>query len=184
MPHPALIVIDIQRDYFPNGAMALDQVEQAALQAKAALDYARDRKWPIVIVQHVSLGENATFFRPHTPGVELHPWFLPTHQDHHLIKHYANAFRETSLNDQLAGLTISELVICGMMTHLCIDSTVRQAADLGYRVTLLGDATATRTLTWAGAVAPAHVIQTAILAALEGSFAKVMTTSQWIRQAS
>lgn len=180
MSHPVFVVIDIQNDYFPNGAMALHEPVKAGEKAKAALDYARAHDFPCIIVQHVALNPAATFFRPDTEGVKIHPDFVPQAGDIHLVKHYPNAFRETELDQKLAALNAHELVIVGMMTHMCIDTTTRAAADRGYQVTLLGDATATRELTYGEAQVPAESVQTAYLAALHGSFAEVVDTDAWM----
>lgn len=179
MSTPVFIVIDIQNDYFPDGAMALDQVELAARVGKRALDHARANNLPVIIVQHIAVKPEATFFRPNTLGAEIHPWFVPKAGEQHVIKHFPNAFRDTDLAERLQRLGADELVICGMMTHMCIDSTVRAASDQGYSVTLLGDATATRSLSFQNRMAPALAVQTSILAALHGSFADVVTVAKW-----
>ena len=179
MANTVLIVVDIQRDYFFGGALPLDAPETAAENAKQALDYARTAAIPVIVVQHVALSPTATFFRPNTPGVELHPYFKPESDDELLVKHFPNAFRSTDLKSRLDALEARELVLAGMMTHMCIDSTVRHAADLEYPVTLLGDATATRMLSFNGRISPAPAVQTAALAALHGTFAQVTTTAEW-----
>lgn len=180
MPNSVFIAIDIQSDYFPGGTMTLENVEIAARQGKKALDQARVLQIPIIIVQHISLAPSATFFRPDTPGVRVHPWFAPQGSDLRLIKHFPNAFRETELTQHLAAIHAEHLIVCGMMTHLCIDSTVRAAADQGYAVTLLGDATATHALSYGNRVAPALAVQTSSLATLHNTFADVVTVTEWM----
>ncbi|NMP23288.1 cysteine hydrolase family protein [Sulfobacillus harzensis] len=180
MGQSVYLVIDIQRDYFPGGAMALYRPAEAAEAAKKGLETARAAGMPVIIVQHIALAENATFFRPNTPGAALMPDFEPREDDRHLVKHYANAFRETRLDTLLQQLNVEEIVMSGMMTHMCIDTTCRAAADRGYRVTLLEDATATRDLTFRGHTVPADAVQTAYLAALASSFARVVSTDFWI----
>ena len=64
----ALILIDIQNDYFPGGAMELAGMSQAAAQARELLAACRQARRPIFHVQHLALGPGATFFRPDTPG--------------------------------------------------------------------------------------------------------------------
>lgn len=181
MGTPVYVVIDIQNDYFPKGAMELHQPEMAASNAERALKAARDAHIPTIMVQHLALGPTATFFRPGTPGADLRPGFEPQVDDIHLIKHYANAFRETPLDEELKRLGADHLVVAGMMTHMCIDTTCRAAADRGYQVTLLGDATATRDLSFGERRVAAEDVQAAYLAALSGSFAEVMATDRWIR---
>lgn len=182
MPNPVFIVIDIQNDYFPKGAMALHDVERAAETGRRALEHARRKNYPVIIVQHIALNPQATFFRPDTEGAEIHPLFTPEADDAHVVKHYPNAFKNTDLDARLNDLKAQELVICGMMTHMCIDSSTRAAADLGYQVTLLGDATATRDLKYGADLAPATAVQTSILAALHGTFANVVRVDDWMNR--
>lgn len=182
MLSPIFLVVDIQNDYFPGGAMPLYHPEEAQENAYQALKHARQAHWPCIIVQHIAARPDAIFFKPGTHGAEIHPDFSPEADDIHLIKHYPNAFRETELNAELKRLDAKDLIVVGMMTHMCIDTTVRAAADLGYQVTLLGDATATRDLTFDGSTTPAPLVQTAYLAGLQGSFARVINTTQWTRE--
>lgn len=182
MSSPVFLVIDIQNDYFPGGAMPLYQPEVAQQNAYQALQHARRAHWPSIIVQHIADRPDASFFKPGTHGAEIHPNFAPEVDDIHLIKHHPNAFFDTELNAELTRLDAKDLIVVGMMTHMCIDTTVRAAADLGYRVTLLGDATATRDLTFDGREVPALLVQTAYLAGLQGSFARVIKTAQWIQE--
>ncbi len=181
MREAALVVVDIQNDYFPTGAMPLTGVERAAQRAASALAHARSHDMPIIVVQHVAREREAAFFRPNTAGVDIHPAFVPRPEELHVVKHFPNAFAHTGLNDRLQQLHVRELVMVGMMTHMCIDSSVRAACDLGYEVTLLHDATATRDLSFANRVTSAALVQTTILAALHQTFAQVMSVAEWSR---
>lgn len=181
MATPTLIVIDIQNDYFPGGTMTLADPEAAAANAHEALQAFRRHRWPVVIVQHLALSDEATFFRPGTDGAALYAGFEPQSGDTHIIKHYPNAFRGTELGRVLTETGTQQLVLCGMMTHMCIDTSTRAAADAGFQVTLLGDATATRSLSFGGQSVPAEQVQTAYLAALNGSFARVSSTRDWLQ---
>ena len=93
-------------------------------------------------------------------------------------KNFPNAFRNTSLRENLERLGVNNLVVAGMMTHMCVDASVRQAADLGYEVTLLGDACATRAQSYGGETVPARQVHAAFLAALNGFYAKVVKTHE------
>lgn len=169
----ALLLIDIQNDYFPGGAMELVGSPAAAERARVLLDAFRAARLPVIHVQHVSVRPGATFFLPDTPGVEIHERVAPAAGETVIRKHYPNGFRETGLLEHLRREQISELVIGGMMTHMCVDSTTRAAADLGFKCTLAGDACATRALTLEGTTVPAESVHKAFLAALNGLFAKV-----------
>jgi nicotinamidase-related amidase len=128
----ALIIVDIQNDYFPGGRNPVVGAEAAATVAKQLLDKAREKHEPIFHIQHTTLRQNATFLVPNTPGAEIHPWVAPRPDEIIVHKHYPNSFRETTLLDELRSRHSSSLCFCGMMTHMCIDTTVRAAADLGF----------------------------------------------------
>lgn len=171
----ALILIDIQQDYFAGGAMELAGSEAAVGMAAMLLLTARAHNLPIVHIRHVATRKGATFFLPDTFGAEFHPLVAPQPTEAVFTKHYPNSFRETGLLAHLQGLGITSLLIAGMMTHMCIDTTVRAAVDLGFACTLAQDACATRDLVFAGQTIPAGQVQAAFLAALNGLFAQINT---------
>jgi nicotinamidase-related amidase len=170
----ALILVDIQNDYFPGGRNPVVGAEAAARVAKQVLNKAREKREPIIHIQHISLRPNATFFLPDTPGIEIYPLLAPLPDEIVVQKHHPNAFRETRLLDELRSRQISRLFFCGMMTHMCIDTTVRAASDLGFQCVVVGEATATRDLTHGNITVPAAHVQAAFLAGLSGLFAKVI----------
>jgi nicotinamidase-related amidase len=174
----ALLIIDIQNDYFPGGAMELVGSPEAGAQAGKLLRAFRQKKLPVVHIQHVSVRPGATFFLPNTRGVEIHESVAPQAGETVFQKSFPNSFRGTPLLEHLRKLDIGQLVIAGMMTQMCVDSTTRAAADLGFQCLLAHDACATRALTFGGASVPAENVQTAFLAALSGLFAKVQPTAQ------
>jgi len=171
----ALLLIDIQNDYFPGGAMELEGSPAAAMQAGKLLRVFREQSLPVVHIQHVSARAGATFFLPGTAGVQIHGDVAPISGEAVFQKHYPNSFRETPLLEHLRNLGISQLVITGMMTHMCIDTTLRAAADLGFRCILAHDACATRALSFDGTIVSAQNVQIAFLAALNGLFAQVLS---------
>lgn len=175
-----LLLIDLQNDYFPGGAMPLVASDAAVAQAARALVAARIAGLPVVHVQHLATRPGATFFLPGTPGAEIHAQVAPRAGEAVVTKHFPNSFRETDLADRLAELGVSHLVVAGAMSHMCIDATVRAAADLGHSVTLLADACATRDLTFGGHTVPAQDVHAAFMAALSGLYAQVTTTDAWL----
>jgi len=177
----ALILIDIQNDYFPGGAMELAGMEEASALAGTALEEFRRRGLPVWHVRHESVQPGATFFLPGTPGAEIHPSVAPLENEAVIEKHWPNAFRETSLLDQLRSEAVEDLVICGAMSHMCIDATTRAAFDLGFRCTLLADACATRGLFYDGVEVPAGQVHAAFMAALSMPYASVVDTGTWRR---
>ena len=178
----ALLIIDIQNDYFPGGTMELAGAEAAAAQAGRLLAAFRGKGLPVIHIQHVAARPGATFFLPGTAGAEIHPSVSPRPGETVLQKHFPNAFRETPLLEHLRGAGITHPVIAGMMTHMCIDTSTRAAADLGFTCALAGDACATRALAFGGVQVPAEAVQAAFLAALDGSFAQVKGAEELIRE--
>ncbi len=128
----ALLIIDIQNDYFPGGAMELVSAPAAANQAAKLLATFREKARPVIHVQHIAARVGATFFLPNTPGAEIHESVRPGRGEPVFQKHFPNSFRDTRLLEYLRNRDISHLVICGMMTHMCIDTTTRAAADHGF----------------------------------------------------
>jgi nicotinamidase-related amidase len=176
----ALLIIDIQNDYFANGKMELTGSEKASENAKLILDRFRSDKLPVIHIQHIAASSSATFFLPNTTGAEIHENVKPLHQEKIIIKHYPNSFRATGLLDYLHELGITDLVICGMMTHMCVDATTRAAKDLGFNCTLISDACATRDLEINGQSVKAPDVQISFLAALNYTYATVKTTRQFL----
>jgi len=174
----ALLLVDIQNDYFPGGAMEVVGAEAAAAQAAALLAGFRARSLPVIQIQHLAARPGATFFLPGTAGAEIHASVAPLAGEPVFIKHFPNSFRETPLLEHLRQTNITRLAIAGMMTHMCIDTTTRAAADLGFACVLCHDACATRALSFNGVAVPAAQVQAAYLAALNGLFAKVTTTGE------
>ena len=173
-----LVLIDLQKDYFPGGRMELVGAAEAVERAAALLKAFRDGALPVVHIQHIAARAGATFFLPDTEGAQIHPAVRPREGERVVVKHFPNAFRETDLRASLGALGASELVFAGMMTHMCVDTTVRAAADLGFPCSLAHDACATRDLAFGAGKVAAGDVQTAYLAALSGSFAAVRSAAE------
>ncbi|WP_404352244.1 isochorismatase family protein [Phycicoccus jejuensis] len=120
----------------------------------------------------------ADFFRPGTPGVEIHHLVAPRDGEPVAQKAFPNAFRDTDLRAKLASLGVDALVVAGMMTSLCVDATVRAAADLGFDVTVVADACAAPDLEFGGPTVAAADVHAAFLAALADSYATVTTADE------
>lgn len=176
----ALLLIDIQNDYFIGGANPLVGSNEAANNAKDILKHFRDKGSPVVHIQHLANREGATFFIPGTHGAEIHSTLTPVGNEKVVTKHFPNSFRETGLLDHLSALDIKELVVCGMMTHMCVDATVRAAKDFGFNVILISDACATKDLTIQDKSVKAADVQTAFLAALNYFYASVKTAKEFL----
>lgn len=174
----ALLIIDIQNDYFPGGAMELVGSLEAGVKAGELLRVFRQLGDPVIHMQHVSIRPGATFFLPNTKGVEIHESVRPIDGETVFQKHFPNSFRETPLLEYLRAQNLKQLVIAGMMTQMCVDSTTRAAADLGFQCLLARDACATRSLTFGGISVASQDVQAAFLAALNGLFAKVLSVEE------
>jgi nicotinamidase-related amidase len=178
MADTALLVIDIQNDYFPGGAMELEGADAAGEKAGGAIRAFRSRGLPVIHVRHLSTRPGSTFFIPGTSGAEIHDLVRPKEGETVVEKNFPNSFRATALQELLQKQGIKSLTVAGMMTHMCVDATVRHAADLGYKVTLLGDACATRAQAYGGESVPARQVHAAFLAALNGFYAKVIPSHE------
>ena len=169
----ALLVIDIQNDYFPGGKNPVVNALEAAQNAYMLLQCFRDVGGYHVHIQHISLKPDATFLIKGDSGSDIHDSAAHFEGEPIVYKHYANAFRETNLFEMLKEWEIERVVICGMMTHMCVDATSRAAADLSFQVMIAEDACATRDLTYGETTIPADLVQKSFLAALK-SYGKVM----------
>lgn len=173
----ALVLIDIQNDYFKGGRNELVNTEQAIAHVKQALSLFREKGLPIFYVQHISLQENAMFFLPDTYGIKIYEQIFPQVNEKVIVKHTPDSFFQTELQRCLDTIGIKQLAICGMMSHMCIDTTVRTAKQLGYEVLLLSEACSTRDLVWNNTVIPADIVHKTFMASLDGTFAKVIDTN-------
>jgi len=178
----ALILIDIQNDYFENGTMTLVGSEKAGLNARQVLEKFRADGLPVIYIQHIATSSTATFFLPQTNGAEINEKVKPTDGERVIVKHFPNSFRETELLVVLRSKNIANLVICGMMTHMCVDATVRAAKDFGFNCIVIGDACATKDLEVNGEVVKAAEVHNSFLAAFNGFYASVKTTKAYLEE--
>ena len=169
----ALLIIDVQNDYFPGGASELSHPFEAEKRIQELNTESRNCGRPIIYIQHFN-PPNDTFFLEGTFGAEISERIKPQAEDKVIIKRYPNSFLETELNAHLKSLQVDTLIVCGMMTHMCVDTTVRAAMDYGYRVKLVANACATMDLVLNGETIPAETVQKAFIAALDGVFATVI----------
>lgn len=174
----ALLIIDVQNDYFLNGKCPLYKPEVALDRIKYLLKYFRKQESLIIYIQHVS-STQGDFFIPYTDGVKIHNDIKPLDTEKVIVKHYPNSFYETDLHNELMKNEVTELVVCGMMTHMCIDTTVRAAKDYGYKVTLISDGCTTKDLEWGEIIIPANIIQSVYMASLDQKFANVISSTEF-----
>ncbi len=177
----ALMIIDIQNFYFPGGQLPLVHPEAAAAKARTLLEYFRAHGLPVIHVQHLPKDQASPSPDSGNEQYRIRPEVMPAAGEKVIGKHYANAFRDTDLLDYLHGRKITHLVICGMQTHMCVEAATRAAADYGFDVTVVADACATRDLSYGGVTVPAADVHAAALAAMNGTYAKVVSTADWLR---
>jgi nicotinamidase-related amidase len=169
----ALLLVDVQNDYFAGGAMPLEEMDRAAERAAHLLAAFRGRGLPVFHVRHLSVRPGATFFVPGTAGADIHAAVAPRAGEPVVEKNFPNAFRATDLEARLRAAGVDQLVIAGAMSHMCIDATTRAAFDQGFKCTVAEDACATRALEFAGRQLPARDVHAAFMAALAVPYAKI-----------
>ena len=169
----ALLVIDMQNDYFPGGKMELAGIEEAAEIVSQLMTMFRKRKLPILHIQHKAIKPGATFFLPDSEGVKIHRSVTPQMGEPVIKKHFPNSFRDTTLLAELQRRGVLEIVVCGAMSHMCVDTTVRAGFDLGLSCIVVADGCATRNLTYGEQTIEAAQVQGAFMASLGVVFAKV-----------
>lgn len=178
MGNSALLLIDIQNDYFKGGKYPLHKPEQAGKQAGVLLKKFRENNETVIHIQHEMLGDNPLFFEIGTEGQEINESVAPISSDIIITKNNPNSFQGTNLLNVLKDKNINKLVICGMMTHMCVASTVREAFEHGFETFVVSDATASRDLELDGKTIHAEQVHEAHLAGLGAVFAKVVTTNE------
>ena len=176
----ALLIIDLQNDCFTGDRTELAEIEQAAAQAQKLLMAFRKSGQPIFHVQNVALEPDAIIFRPDTPGVEIYAPLKPLPGEPLVQKHFPNGFRETGLLEALQEAGIEGLIICGAMSHMCIDATTRAAFDYGLQCQVIHDACASRNLVFEGIEVPAPQVHAAFMAALRARYAKVLSLKEFL----
>jgi nicotinamidase-related amidase len=179
-----LLIIDIQRDYFPGGAYPLVEPEAAAEAARRVLHSFRDAGDPVIHMKHVWDAQDAEFMRPGTEGIEIHPTVAPADGELVIEKAHPNSFVDTPLQPELKQRDPDELVIAGMMSSMCVDATVRAAADLGFSPTVVHDACAAPDLRFNGVEVPGAAVHAAFMAALADGYAEVTSTAELLGEAA
>jgi len=164
----ALILIDIQEFYFPGGDMSLDNPVEAGLNAGILLEKFRQNEKLVIHVRH-----------NYEPGGNIHQFVLPSEDEIVISKDHPNAFLDTNLEQVLQENEITELVFCGMQTHMCVEASVRAGSDLGYDCILIEDACTTRALQYEETIITAENVHKSTLATLK-SYARILSISEYL----
>jgi nicotinamidase-related amidase len=175
----ALLIIDIQNDYFPGGKYPLVNPLEAAKKAYELLQCFREHNGHHIHVQHIALESDAAFFVKGDSGSDIHDSVAHFEGEPIVYKHEPNSFLNTNLLELLREWEVERMVITGMMTHMCVDATARAASDFGFQVIVAEDACATRDLKYGETTIPAEHVHKAFLAALK-SYGKVMKSDEII----
>ncbi len=177
----ALVIVDIQSAYFEGGSTPLVEPESASMEAAKILNHFRKSGQYVIHVQHNAAETGLIDFQDNTRKILIHEYVFPINGEHVITKAHPNSFKATLLDSLLTSLDIADLVICGMMTHMCVDATVRAAKDLGYNITLIGNACATKDVDTGIKTIPAAQVHEAFLAALNGYYATVVSADEWLK---
>lgn len=180
MTKRAILVVDIQNEYFPEGKFPLVGIEQATVNAARVIAAARQKGDMVVNIRHEMPIPDAPIFAADSDGVQFHPEVLPADGEAIVVKNFPNSFRDTGLKEMLDANGIEEVVVIGAMSHMCVDATVRAANDFGYRTTTIHDACATRDLEFNGTNVPAAQVHAALMAALAFMYGEVIDTAAWL----
>ncbi|EWY39022.1 hypothetical protein N825_08450 [Skermanella stibiiresistens SB22] len=180
MSKRALLIIDIQNDYFPDGKWTLSGMDAVADNAARLLAAARAAGEMVVHIRHEFTRPEAPFFVAGSDGARIHPKVTPIEGETVVLKHFPNSFRETDLKGILDRNGVTDLTICGAMSHMCVDAATRAAADFGYACTVVHDACASRDLEFDGTLVPAVHAHSAFMSALGFAYAKLVTTDDYL----
>ena len=178
----ALLLLEIQNDYFPNGRTPLEKSLEASAKAQIVLHAYREKKLPVIHVQHISTQPNATYLLPCTKGAEFYSSVQPLKGETVIKKHYPNSFKDTTLLNHLVKNQINHLIIFGMMTQMTVDATVRAAYDLGFTCTVIHDACASHPLEFNHTAISAQNVHYAFLAALHPTYATVLSSDEFLQK--
>jgi len=169
----ALIIIDVQNDYFEGGRHALYNPSDALSNIESILKHFRERNLPVIHVQHIN-SRGTGFFEPDTIGVQIHENITPLANETLIIKRDVSSFTGTELETILRRNGINGLIITGMQTNVCVRSAVNDCIMRGIRVILLEDACAARSL-------DIHNDTINSINSLPGDFVVIMKTGEYIK---
>ena len=180
MAHRALVLIDLQNDYFAGGKWTLHGIDDAARNAAAVLKAARENGDVVVHVHHEFLMDEPPFFAPNSEGAQIHSSVTPNEGEPTVLKHQVNAFKETNLKSVLDEKGVKQVTFVGAMSHMCIDAAARAASDFGYEVTVIEDACASRDLEFEGRTIGAEDVHSAYMSSLGFAYATVARTDEYL----
>lgn len=180
MSKRAILVIDLQNEYFSSGKLPLTGIEAAAGNAARVIAAARAGGDKVIHIRHEFPDPDTPFFSPGSDGVQIHPAVTPENDEPVIVKNYPNSYLNTQLKDMLDADDIEEVVVVGAMSHMCVEATSRAASDFGYKVTVVHDACATLDLEFNGVTVPAAQVHATAMAALAFAYASLQSTAEYL----
>jgi nicotinamidase-related amidase len=167
----ALIIVDMQLGNF-QGAFPIRNGSELVTRVRSLIDRARHANFPVVFV--VNRGSKGDPDEYGTDGWKIHPEISPLNNEKVIEKTTPDAFHETGLQEELENLDVSTLIIAGLQTEYCIDTTCRRASLLGFDVVLVSDAHST----WNSRLLTADKIIAHHNEVLSGWFVRLSKTSE------
>lgn len=180
-PRRALIVIDVQQEYF-DGLLQIQYPdrEQTVVAIASAMDEAAKAGIPVVVVQHQAPA-GFPVFAPESSTFALHPQVLARVEaaNHKFAKSYASIFAGTGLEEWLRERGIDTMTLIGYMTNNCVIGSAAAAEPLGFSVEVLSDATGAIGIANAAGSIPARQVHETLMAVLNSNWASVASTAAW-----
>ncbi|WP_028764609.1 cysteine hydrolase family protein [Shewanella colwelliana] len=178
----ALVLVDLQNDYFKGGKFPLEHTEIAARHAKTLLTHFRAQALPVIHIQHIFEDNESAFFRANTVGVEIEASVSPLANEPVIVKHQVDSFIDTALEQTLVELGIERLVIVGAMAQACVQTIARSAVNKGYRCEVISDAIAAPALSYHNHDFSGEQLVAANLLSLSFGGATATTSAQWLME--
>lgn len=174
-----LIIIDAQKEY-TEGILPLKGINESINALSKFLQKIRQLKIPVIHV--IQIGKtDGNICNPQGPFIEIIDAVKPVEGEYIIEKKLPSSFKGTNLQEILNKIGKKELIVAGYMTHMCLNSTVRDAAELGYRCTVIEELTATRDLPYKDDVIPADIVKNVHLAGLADRFAIVCKSTEELK---
>lgn len=179
----AVLVIDVQREYF-DGALPITYPAGHLDEILAVMDHAARHRIPTAVIRHHQADPESPIFRIHSPMWELHDEVASRPRDILIDKQLPGAFTNTELDQWLKSVGADVVTITGYMTHMCCDTTARQAFHRGYRVEFLKDACGTLPVTNEAGSVSAEQLHQSILVAQQMFISEVIGRQDWLERTS
>ena len=179
----ALLVIDVQREYF-DGALPISHPVGHLDCILNVMDNAEAVELPTAVIRHHQPDSESPIFRLNSDMWQLHPEVERRPRNVLIDKQLPGSFTGTGLGEWIERNEIDTVTIAGYMTHMCCDTTARQAAHRGLKVEFLSDATGTLDVQNEAGAATAQELQNSILVAQQMFLSEVISSDDWVERIS